>query len=603
MLRQVERYELLEEIGHGGMAIVYRARDTKLNRLVALKILHPHLQRTEEATQRFTREAQSVARLQHPRILEVYDYSGPESEEMFIGAELLTGPTLKAFANSRKQIPAEIAACFALQIAEALIHAHAHGIVHRDVKPENVLLHRNEGIKLTDFGIARLVDTQTFTATGQVLGSPGHMAPEQIETGECDERTDIFALGTVLYFIAVGRLPFIGRNPHHLLKLVLGGEFPDPLRLRPSVGDQLSEIMRKAMAYKPDDRYATASEMADALRAFLKDSGIDDPDSFLTDYLRASGDIGSEIDRRTVDTLLLRGENARTSGDVASAQRAFSRVLALDEGNVIALEGLEKLTRRQRVLRSLTWVLLALFAISAGAFAASLYGENETNKRADSAVPLQRNAPAMSQPPAQLQPVAEVPKEVPPKPASEPSTRNTNATTTNAAKPSATTPATNTTREPKDSAARDRQRLVVFKPSPQNVLIGVDGATPKPYGPAFQSIELSPGRHRFNFIGAADCCKDVNAVITLPPGNEPFELQRTLEYKDARLYVESDRPARAHSRCERKRSRGPIAQTHRVSHEPLRAACEPDRERRGPRRIPRDRPPHRGPRHHAKCAF
>ncbi|MBW2507998.1 MAG: serine/threonine protein kinase, partial [Deltaproteobacteria bacterium] len=246
MLRKLEKYEVLDEIGHGGMATVYRARDSSLDRFVALKVLHPHLQRTTEARARFAREAKSVARLRHPHILEIYDYSGEASDETYIAAELLTGPTLKELVLNHEALPPEIAGCVAVQLADALAEAHAKGIIHRDVKPENALIHEDRCVKLTDFGIAHMVDTHNFTATGQILGSPGHMAPEQVEGRTCDARSDVFSLGTVLYFCSTGRLPFVGRNPHHLLKLLLGGEYPDPVRLRPEIGADLAAIMHKA---------------------------------------------------------------------------------------------------------------------------------------------------------------------------------------------------------------------------------------------------------------------------------------------------------------------------------------------------------------------
>src|SRR5690349_324093 len=165
------------------MATVYRALDRRLERCVAVKVMHPHLRGTGEARARFAREARAVARLKHPAILEIYDYSGSDSDDAYIATELLTGPTLKAFVESVTEVPGEIAACIGVELAAALAAAHAEGIIHRDVKPENVLLHQGRDIKLTDFGIADMLDPSMshMTATGQLLGSPAHMAPEQVE--------------------------------------------------------------------------------------------------------------------------------------------------------------------------------------------------------------------------------------------------------------------------------------------------------------------------------------------------------------------------------------------------------------------------------------
>ena len=348
MLRKLEKYEVLDEIGHGGMATVYRARDSSLDRFVALKVLHPHLQRTSEARARFTREAKSVAKLRHPHILEIYDYSGEASAETYIAAELLTGPTVKDFVLEHKEVPPEIAACVCVQLADALGEAHAKGVIHRDVKPENVLIHEDRCVKLTDFGIAHMVDTHTFTATGQILGSPGHMAPEQVEGGTCDVRSDVFSLGTVLYFCATGRLPFVGRNPHHLLKLLLEGNYPDPLRLRPTIGADLAGIINKALARAPADRYQSAADMAEELRRFLGEMGVDDPDATLARYLVDPTAVTAELEVQSLGKLLAIGASGAKSGDVPRAQAALSRALALDDGNERALKLLGSLGRRRR---------------------------------------------------------------------------------------------------------------------------------------------------------------------------------------------------------------------------------------------------------------
>ena len=518
MLRKLEKYEVLDEIGHGGMATVYRARDSSLDRFVALKVLHPHLQRTSEARARFTREAKSVARLRHPHILEIYDYSGEASDETYIAAELLTGPTLKDFVLEHKEVPAEIAACIALQLAEALGAAHAKGIIHRDVKPENVLIHEDRCVKLTDFGIAYMVDTHTFTATGQILGSPGHMAPEQVEGGTCDARSDVFSLGTVLYFCATGRLPFIGRNPHHLLKLLLGGEYPDPLRLRPGIGEGLAGIISEALAREPADRYQSAGEMAQDLRAFLVEMGIDDPDELLARYLANPEEVSGELHERSLQRLLEIGESAAKRGDVAKAQAALSRALALDDGNEHALKLLGSLGRRRRRNMLITIVVSGLILVMAGVgYAAWLRGESET-------AAIDGGDPA-----GEAEGLEGLPQRVPAERPTEPDTEE---------------PAT-----AKEDAVKVAEpagpRWVVFKPSPPNVSISVDGGPLKPYGPDFQRVRLKVGSHTFRFVGAEDCCEERVVRRRIPAGARDFELSVKLRYRPARLYLKGPAPADA----------------------------------------------------------
>lgn len=369
MLRKLEKYEIHEEIGHGGMATVYRAHDTVLDREVALKVMHPHLRGAEEARKRFHREARSVARLRHPKVLEIYDFSGEGSEESYIAMEMLTGPTLKSWREDLShELPAEIAACIVIQICEALEAAHAANIVHRDVKPENVLLHENRTLKLTDFGIADMMDAISMTATGQILGSPGHMAPEQIEGRDSDVRTDLFSLGTVLYYLATGRLPFTGRNPHQVLKRIVDGEYADPLRVNPAIGGPLREIIVRSLERELEDRYQTAAQMREELCAFVAKIGIDDPDQTLADYLREPEKTGAELTKRAIDALIDEGSRASDAGDVPTALDRYNRVLALDEGNERVLKLIERvgMDRRRRMVLMAGAGLCAFGALAGG---------------------------------------------------------------------------------------------------------------------------------------------------------------------------------------------------------------------------------------------
>ncbi|HEX6241952.1 MAG TPA: serine/threonine-protein kinase, partial [Polyangiales bacterium] len=312
MLPRLERYEISNEIGHGGMATVYRALDKRLERWVAVKVMHPHLRGTDEARARFAREARAVARLRHPGILEIYDYSGSESEEAYIATELLTGPTLKAFVDGVPEVPAEIAACIGVELARALAAAHAQGIVHRDVKPENVLLHQDSELKLTDFGIADMVDPSVshFTATGQILGSPSHMAPEQVEGGETDARSDVFAVGTILYWLASGKLPFSGKNPHQVLKRVVDCAPVDPLILRPSMGAPLRDIIMRCLRKEPSERFQSADELAGTLSALLADLGVESAKVELSRYLSDPQAEATRLRGQVLERLLVQAEAA-----------------------------------------------------------------------------------------------------------------------------------------------------------------------------------------------------------------------------------------------------------------------------------------------------
>ncbi|MEM7435169.1 MAG: serine/threonine-protein kinase [Myxococcota bacterium] len=517
MLRKLEKYEVLDEIGHGGMATVYRARDSSLDRLVALKVLHPHLQRTSEARARFTREAKSVAKLRHPHILEIYDYSGEASDETYIAAELLTGPTVKDFVLQHKETPPEIAACIALQLADALREAHLKGIIHRDVKPENVLIHEDRCVKLTDFGIAHMVDTHTFTATGQILGSPGHMAPEQIESGDCDERSDVFSLGTVLYFCATGRLPFVGRNAHHLLKLLLDGDYPDPLRLRPAIGGELASAMDKALSRRPGDRYQTAQQMADDLRSFLADMGVDDPDTTLARYFAEPERVSRELEAQALQRSLRIGAEAARADDIPKAQAALSRALAIDDGNERALKLLDSLGqgRRQRLIAVLGGALIVLGLLGLG---------YATQRDAEEATP-ESNPPA-----APKSEVAEV--ETPPTLVPTPETEA--AAIGGSGAPNVEEPATE---PPSGTEPAATKRWVVFRPTPPNVSISVDGGPLRPYGPDFQRVRLKSGRHTFRFVGAEGCCEDRVIRRQITGGSRDLELTVKLRYKPAGLYL------------------------------------------------------------------
>ena len=245
--RQISRYRIVEQIGSGGMSVVYKGVDTTLDREVAVKVLHPHLASKEDSRRRFSREAKAVAKLHHPNILEIYDFSGDDAPEAFIVTEYIRGVTLRTFAEQHRFDPPEIAAMAVHELASALDHAHGIGIIHRDLKPENVMIREDGVIKLMDFGIAKVLDRdERMTMTGALVGSPAHMAPEIIEGLEAGREADIFSLGTILYWLCCGKLPFMGNNTTQTLKLILDGTYPDPRLSNAAVSDELRRSWRAA---------------------------------------------------------------------------------------------------------------------------------------------------------------------------------------------------------------------------------------------------------------------------------------------------------------------------------------------------------------------
>jgi serine/threonine-protein kinase len=533
MIRQVEKYEVLEEIGHGGMATVYRARDTKLDRLVALKIMHPHLKGAKEARARFRREAQSVARLKHDRVLEIYDYSGEESEESYIAAELLTGPTLRKWSDEHAPIPAEAAAAFAIEMCRALGAAHDKGIVHRDVKPENILLHENRELKLTDFGIADMVDSQSMTATGQILGSPGHMAPEQIEGGHADARTDVFALGTVLYLLVTGRLPFTGKNPHQILKRIVDGEYPDPLRLAPAIGGGMKAVLARALSKDAAGRYASAKEMEDALAGLLAELGLGDAHDevvrFLADPVARTKELNALAKTRSLEL----GKKAKDAGRVAEAQDQLGRVLALDEGNAEALALLARIgdaRDREAATRRLVIGVAAAIALIAGvAGVAQLVGGGGGAGGADAGVPIttadREDASAASA-------IDAGPGDA--------GALDAGIDASSDAGTDVGVDAWELVADPiRPRITPLAPRHVVFRPDPVNVNIGIDGAPPVSFT-TLHETELAPGRHTFTFASNVDCCLSETFVVDIPAGPGATEIGRRLASRPARLRVNAN---------------------------------------------------------------
>ncbi len=351
----LDKYEILEELGQGGMATVYLARDLRLDREVAVKVLHPHLARQEVARQRFHREAQAVARLKHPHILEIYDYSGPEAPVAYMVMELVRGPTLREHLNQRQPKFPEIGALIVIPVLRALEHAHRHGIVHRDVKPENVMIREDGVVKLTDFGIAHIADVQGMTATGTVLGSPAHMSPEQIEGKRLGPASDIFAVGTVLYRLVTGRLPFDAPYAQALFRKILQGEYQPAQQLAPLVSDSMNRIIDQALRVSPGDRFPSAGAMADALLEELELLGLGSVDSELGSYFANPGAYEVWLEPILLERLVEMGNHLLAEGRRIEALSTFNRALCISPEEPRVLEAVQSIGEEDRVRRLMTW--------------------------------------------------------------------------------------------------------------------------------------------------------------------------------------------------------------------------------------------------------
>ncbi len=268
------RYELLELIGSGGMAKVYKARCHRLNRLVAVKILREDMAQDAEFRRRFHDESQAVAMLSHPNIMAVYDVSR-SSELEYIVMELLDGITLKQYMQRKgNKLNWREALHFTTQIVKALGHAHSRGIIHRDIKPHNVMVLRDGSVKVADFGIARVLSASHSTLTQEALGSVHYVSPEQARGSSIDARSDLYSAGVVLYEMITGRLPFEGDTPVSVAIQHINSIPLSPRELDPELPEALEKITMKAMAPNPANRYSCADEMLTDLEEFRKNPNI-----------------------------------------------------------------------------------------------------------------------------------------------------------------------------------------------------------------------------------------------------------------------------------------------------------------------------------------
>jgi hypothetical protein len=335
MLDRIGNCEILEEIGSGGMATVFKAVQQPLGRVVAIKALKPSIAVDSQFAKRFEREAHFMASLQHENILHVHDFLKQDGC-MYIVMEYVQGIDLFDLLERRSQLPSDVAAIIALQVARALDYAHFRGIVHRDVKPANIMVSRQGEVKLMDFGIARDDSMRDLTETGTGLGTPSYMSPEQILGDKLDFRSDIFSLGIVLYQMVTGQKPFVEDDSHTVMQKIRLDRYTPPRKLNPLVPRALEHIMARCMEKMPANRYGSTQALIDDLVEFLATCVPINHNARLVMFLRETSVITDAEADEILEAAGSRGARER------GADRTLMRHVALAMGGMlvcVALSG------------------------------------------------------------------------------------------------------------------------------------------------------------------------------------------------------------------------------------------------------------------------
>jgi serine/threonine-protein kinase len=362
------RYKIVRKIGTGATAMVYLGEHLDMGRRAAVKVLHPHLSANAENIERFRREAQAISSLDHGNIVKIYDFVA-EPQGAYIVFEYVEGSTLRGVMEKTPDLPPELAVAVIREVAGAVKAAHAVNIIHRDIKPENILITPDGRVKLTDFGIARLVGMENMTLTGALMGSPNYMSPEQVEGGEVTAASDIFSLGVLFYFLLTRKLPFEAKTHARTIKNILAGEFVPPETHHPRVNVLASRLVEKCLRKEAAERFQSVDGFLESLSVLEKAFGLAGRTDILQHCFLDREAFLAHFNQDLVKSLITFAKSEFAAGRQARALACLNHALCVDPRNAEVNALLSRSRRRRRVGKAFAFILLlGLLAAVAAVF-------------------------------------------------------------------------------------------------------------------------------------------------------------------------------------------------------------------------------------------
>src|SRR6056297_356258 len=368
-----DRYKIIKEIGKGGMAIVYSAHDTLLDRKVAIKMLRPEHYSDNDFKEKFRQEARAVARLSHPNVVSIYDI-GIDDDYIFLVMEIIKGQNLKDLIKERGHLSLVEALEIAKQIASALDVAHKNNIVHCDIKPHNIILTDDMEVKVTDFGIARAVSSATMKVTDTIVGSAQYFSPEQAKGGDIKAYSDLYSLGIVLYEMTTGELPFHGESPISVALKHLQQEAVRPAQINKDIPADVDDLIMKAMAKNPSDRFQSASQMREEITLALKN--LKNSKTHINKINKKSDPGETKVLKKT--DILFKKSNDKNNSDFNDNDSEMIKIGGNDI-NESSSKNKEEKNRKVFLKQTAVWVLAIFLIFSAVVLGGYFFFDTYTN--------------------------------------------------------------------------------------------------------------------------------------------------------------------------------------------------------------------------------